>query len=485
MNMSLGKTISQVETFTDAQGEPAYYIVDLDPAGFVIVSADTDIDPIIGFLPEGTYNPSQNNPLGALVSNDLPSRLAAVRASTAAPGLTKAVSTAQSKWAMLSGVKSLGASPTMSAVISDVRVPPLVQSKWDQDLAGGNGPVCYNYYTPNNYVCGCVATAMAQLMRYWQSPTSGIGVHSYSITVDGTAQNASTRGGDGNGGPYNWSQMPLVPNSATTVTQCQAIGALCYDAGIAAHMSYSMLSSGTWMADAGNALRSVFHYSNVIVIEDLSRLALNTGVIPMVNPGLDAACPSLLAIYDASGSGHAIVVDGYGYNTGTLFHHLNLGWNGQSDAWYNLPTIDTQYMTFNVVTGCVFNVFSTGGGGEIISGRVLDAGGSPISGATVQAAGNGTVYTATTNAKGIYAVTHVPSATTFTVNVIGDYASQAQSVSTGRSVSGTNGSAVGNVWGVDFSATPSGPPKVKFESSNFTFNRDAGSATITVVLTGA
>ena len=59
----------------------------------------------------------------------------------------------------------------------------------------------------------------------------------------------------------------------------------------------------------------------------------------MVNPNLDAGYPVLFGITGAGG--HAIVCDGYGYNPSTMYHHLNMGWSGNDDAWYNLPTIDT------------------------------------------------------------------------------------------------------------------------------------------------
>ncbi|MCI5212741.1 MAG: hypothetical protein D3910_29005, partial [Candidatus Electrothrix sp. ATG2] len=67
--------------------------------------------------------------------------------------------------------------------ISDVRVAPFLTTSWNQETeAGGNQ--CYNLYTPNNYPSGCVATAAAQLMRYFQFPISPVGTGSYQIWVD-------------------------------------------------------------------------------------------------------------------------------------------------------------------------------------------------------------------------------------------------------------------------------------------------------------
>ena len=52
--------------------------------------------------------------------------------------------------------------------IPDVRVAPLVKTKW------GQGNSVWNYYTPNNYVCGCVATAAAQIMKYFEWPKTSV-----------------------------------------------------------------------------------------------------------------------------------------------------------------------------------------------------------------------------------------------------------------------------------------------------------------------
>src|ERR1035438_8608405 len=62
----LGATVQRVDTFKDSAGSPAYYVVYLDPAGFVIVAGDDLVEPIIGFAPAGRFDPSDANPLGAL-----------------------------------------------------------------------------------------------------------------------------------------------------------------------------------------------------------------------------------------------------------------------------------------------------------------------------------------------------------------------------------------------------------------------------------
>ncbi|MHC4186533.1 MAG: C10 family peptidase, partial [Planctomycetota bacterium] len=214
---NLGRRVTDVESFADETGRAAYYIVYLKPSGFVIVSADDLVEPIICFAGDGTYDPSLDNPLGALVTNDLHTRVAAAGNTFSllmAPG-AEAPESPRSKWRHFIDLAndSEGTFRLMSLTcVSDIRVLPLVQSKWGQMTACGE--YTYNYYSPEHYPCGCLATALAQVMRYYEYPAAQIGVNEFAIKVADTGeQKAYTRGGDGLGGPYNWGQMPLRPES--------------------------------------------------------------------------------------------------------------------------------------------------------------------------------------------------------------------------------------------------------------------------------
>ncbi|MCI5211385.1 MAG: hypothetical protein D3910_21960, partial [Candidatus Electrothrix sp. ATG2] len=259
---------------------------------------------------------------------------------------------------------------------------------------------------------------------------------------DNHKETASLLGGDGSGGAYNWSLMddgPAVPD----LSHRQAIGRLLHDAGISVNMSYETLVSGTDTMKVADALKNTFGYSNAIKGYNNSANIPSTVLNNMTNPNLDAGYPVIFGISNGT-SGHAIVGDGYGYNSSTLYHHMNMGWGGSQDAWYNLPTI----LGYTSVYKTVYNVYTTGSG-EIISGRVTDSSGNPINGASVTAvqSGGGT-YSATTNAKGIYALAKIPSASTYTVSVTASgYSFSDQTVST---LASTDYISVGNKWGVNF-----------------------------------
>ena len=474
LGMILGRRVMKVETFTDEYGSAVYYIVYLQPCGFVIVSADDLVEPIIGFADDGTFDPSPENPLGALVTSDLSRRVTKVRDTYRLLVIVEktTVTDTQSKWIHFI---SLAEAPTGGFglmglnCVCDVRVAPLVQSRWNQLDACGEA--CYNYYTPQwvwddylitghidwdegnlqNYPCGCIATAMAQLMLYHKHPSDpgGIGVQVFRIEVDGEPSSAKTRGGDGEGGPYRWDLMVTRPDCNTEQEQRQAIGALCYDAGVAVKMEYKSEGSGALMHDARAALVDTFQYSNA-VLGYSSGDDIGPGLSTMINPNLDAKAPVMLAVSDSSdpNGGHAVLCDGYGYESSTLYYHLNMGWGGTDDAWYNLPTVSTR-SEFNSVTSCLYNIFISGKG-EIISGRVLDANGKPIPNARVYAEPSGRAgLMALTDDKGIYALGRLRSNTTYTVwPEVDGYALPRQLVDTG--ISSNNTATSGNRWGIDF-----------------------------------
>ena len=117
-----------------------------------------------------------------------------------------------------------------------------------QPLYYAAGSWCYNYFTRWNgttYVCGCVATAMSNLMGYHQHPTSGPVVAQHNISIEGgPAQLEPIYGGDGSGGAYSWSERDLVLDSSTGLIARAAIGYLAHDAGVSVNMDYDT-ESGT------------------------------------------------------------------------------------------------------------------------------------------------------------------------------------------------------------------------------------------------
>ncbi len=450
--------IKSTQAVKNAAGEVLYYVVHLDPAGFVILPADDQADPIIAFSATGKFDASSGSGTAALVNHDLPKRMA--RARSRAAGASKS----RGKWhAFLAG--SPNPPPDVEengniVVASQIWVAPFVQTLWNQSTDISLQDACYNYFTPpygtgvvSNYPCGCVATALAQEMYYFQYPNTGVGTASFTITNNGASQTAHLRGGDGAGGPYQWNQMLLAPTNATT-NQAGAMGALTYDAGVAINMAYSAELSFAYTYVAQQALTNTFKFANAAYYEDdLNGSISGQNLVDMINPNLDARLPVIIGI--EPDGGHCALCDGYGYSASTLFHHLNMGYAGDDDIWYALPSVDTvDAGDFTTVVACIYNIYTNSSSGQIISGRVTDPTGAPVAGATVTAArSGGGSYMATTDANGIYALARIPAASTYALTVTKTGNSSANgNFSTGTSVYLQLPS--GNVWGANFVLSP-------------------------------
>jgi hypothetical protein len=241
----LSARIKGAESVKNTNGEALYHIVQLDPSGFVILPADDSVDPVVAFSAAGSFHASSKGPLAALVNRDMLRRMAGAPSGAATASALKS----RHKWHAL-----LASSPNPPpdseengniVAVSQIWVAPFVQTLWSQSADVSLNDACYNYYTPPyaagtvaNYPCGCVATCWAQLMYYFQYPNTGVGTASFYITNNGAPQTTQLLGGNGAGGVYQWSQMPLSPNAPTS-TQAIAIGALTHDAGATVNMAYT------------------------------------------------------------------------------------------------------------------------------------------------------------------------------------------------------------------------------------------------------
>jgi hypothetical protein len=422
--LSADRAVAAVDEIEDPATGARLLVARFEGGGFVVMSADDLVDPVISFSATGDgVVVDDSNPYWTLLRGDIAAREAAagvVRGSAASSGtppsrLLAAVApsartAAQRKWAELlgesgSGSRAAGAALLRAAVPGsapeDLRVDSFVASSWHQSTHNNyaDGQNCYNYYTPKNYVCGCVATVGAQIMRYWQYPTATVAPRTVGCAVDGVSADYTMMGG-----VYDWASMPLVPSDGVMETQCQAIGKLTYDIGVSVGMKWKSGGSSSSCYELARQLPAVFGYataSAACYIDGYYAYSIDE-VKKAVIPNCDARAPvamSIERVENGSTYGHAVLVDGYGYSADDFYMHVNFGWGGDSDAWYMPPDIKN----YSTIKGFVFNVFPTSTG-SILSGRVLDASGAPIAGAPVTLKRNATtVGTTTTDAHGIYA----------------------------------------------------------------------------------
>ena len=484
MGRNAGFPTGRMRTFSEG-GTNLFHLVELSGGGFVAVAAVDSRPPVMAFSPSGDL-PAEDDggPLWAMLAADgaaaagIPSRRPSRRR------LSMRESHAASAIRPYGAASPATASSSLASV-SDVRVAPLVESKWDQKKAGGKNT--YNYYTPGNWYCGCVATAMAQLMRYHRYPTASVAAKRFTCWTNGVPVSLAMVGGT-----YGWDSMPLVPNSSISDAEREMIGRLCYDAGVSVRMQYSSGGSSALGAFAHDPFVNVFGYASAQSYCSGATLSA-TEIEDAILANLDAGFPVLLGIRapgsNGQDAGHAILADGYGYEDGTLWCHLNLGWSGSYDLWYALPNIPAGGYSFSIVESVIYNVFPSGTG-QLVTGRVTDEDGNPLGGATVTASYSSMFTSVKTNvitsAAGIYAF-RLPSSSrgnrTITLRATYGAASSGSATTSIRASSSpydinwetgsyyydSGGLVIGNSWGNDLkvvAAEGAAPAVADFSASS-------------------
>lgn len=390
-------SVVAVRTFGNGSGSALFHVVETSGGGFVVTSGDTSQTPIVAFSGDGAFDASEGSPLYDLLCADLPLRIGSAEA--------------ERKWVELSRDEAKprsanSAGEGLDSVI-DVRVGQMTFSKWSQDCLGSYH--AFDLYTPKNYPSGCVISSISQIMRYWKFPTSNVRPASCRCWVDGVGGTYSMMGG-----VYDWDNMPLSADELAEDgrdAQLHELGRLAYDLGVASHMYWAQ-ASGTFGVAAAETLRERFGYAmvrtfhpspalsgkNIMSVESFRNAILGS---------LDARMPVSIGILSSSALGHQAVVDGYGFNGGSgVYCHLNFGWQGAYDVWYDLISDDmVPGFLFSVIDDVLYNIHPTLGG-DVISGRVLDESGHPVGDVTVNlaTAKGQAVDSVVSDERGIFAV---------------------------------------------------------------------------------
>ena len=286
--------------------QPYYVFNDDTGKGFVVVAGDDKMGEVLAYSHEASIDMANLNPEARYLFDSY-------RQVYEELGKSKGLTTR---------------AETATKATDDVQ--PLLKSKWGQD---------YPYSKQTQYVTGCVATAVAQVMYYHKWPAQGKGQESYKVTFDNTVRSA-----DFTKSHYDWDNMlPDYNRRNVTTKQEDAVALLMNDVGIATNMQYTDRASSTQSYMAERALRNYFDYDAALVTR------ANEGVdnlIEIVKKELRNGFPLYISGDSRSGGGHAWVCDGFDEDDK---FHMNFGWNGQADGYYSLATLDVKS------TGSEFN----------------------------------------------------------------------------------------------------------------------------------
>ncbi|MBR6848000.1 MAG: C10 family peptidase [Bacteroidales bacterium] len=324
----------------DERGGADYYVFNVKGGnGFVIVAGDDRVKPILAYSTKGSFDPQDVAEGFEFTLNSFRKEIQYVREHNmvATPDII-------AEWRSVSETGSLNRGGQTRAVVG-----PLCQTIWHQNYP-------YNSQCPEDELghgghvyAGCVATAMGQVMKFWDNPTRGTG--SYTYNPEGYPQQTANFGET----DYHFELMPLAIDSTSTDEEVFYIAQFLHHCGIAVDMQYGNDGSGAYSEDVPPALRSYFGYTCDDHLTNYGGWWPGYGydneewAQMLKDGGLDENLPLYYSGSDDGGAGgHAFVCDGYDEND---YFHFNWGWSGRDDAWCPIGALNTTKYAFNTFNG--------------------------------------------------------------------------------------------------------------------------------------
>ncbi len=316
-------------------------VYNIEGGGYVLASADERTRPILAYSRTGSIDPA-----------DLPE------------GLLYWLGEYESQIVQLGNttLEELQNAYTPQAALPDFpdTVAPMLVTAWTQYRYGYNSLVPYDSVIAadstmarfdGHPTVGCMALAMAQVMRYWQFPTHGVGSHSYTHEGEYECWRYGTLSADFANATYDYANMPYKLTDSSSAAEVTAVATLASHCGIGCNMMYNSDcagSSGAQLATALAGLQHYFHYSPD-AHQEMKRSYSSSNWIEMLKDDLSNGRPVLYCGQsyrneaDSTESGaHAFVFDGYDAHN---YFHVNWGWHGSCDGYYSLDVLRplTQY----------------------------------------------------------------------------------------------------------------------------------------------
>lgn len=288
-------------------GAPAVYVFNNPEAGgYYVLSADDIAYPVLGYSDHGTFTKADMTPemewwLGEYVR--------------------------QIEYAATHGSKSGFSMPSTRSGLEPIS--PMIKTNWDQGAPYYNQ--CPLVGVDRAYT-GCVATAMAQVMNYWQYPEVGTGQVGYEATSIGKrlSMNFGNR-------KFDWGNMlDEYEEGEYGEKEASAVAYLMKACGYSVKMDYGTDSSGALAMNITGALKRYFKYDPNMHYE-LRQYYSATTWSQMIYDNLKDVGPLLYGGASMLGGGHSFVLDGY---DGNGYFHFNWGWSGMSNGYFSLDALN-------------------------------------------------------------------------------------------------------------------------------------------------
>jgi hypothetical protein len=311
---------------------PFYYVFNLEPQGWIIISADDAVPPVLAYSFEGSYS-TTNAPVQCNAwMKQYEDQIRYARKNN-----FPAYSYVATLWSDLLVPRN------SSFVIHNSKsVAPLITSNWNQNYP-------YNAMCPSDPAgpgghayAGCVPTCMGQVMYYFRWPWTGTGSYSYVDSTYGTlTANFDTT-------HYDWNRMTDISNGVNP-----AIAQLLYHLGVSCDLVYGPGGSGMYNHKAAYSLRTFFKYSpqTQYVFRDSTTMDWDSLLISH----LDRKIPMYYAGWSLPNvNGHAFVCDGY---QDSCYFHFNFGWSGQNNGYFYTSDLTPGGNNFNLAQEVIINCY--------------------------------------------------------------------------------------------------------------------------------
>lgn len=325
-----------------------------DGDGFVIVSGDDRVCPVLAYSTESRWAPELLPPA----------------ANEWLAGYSHAI-----QWAQKQQIDNAEMRQQWADILAgtstkdDERVPPLVTTNWSQGkYYNALCPPAPEHLSDDHVTVGCVAVAMAQVMKHWNYPTHGKGTFSYSWE-NHKFWNYGTLTADFENTYYDWQNMPNALSASSSEEEVTAVATLMYHCGISVQMDYNCTNTGAsdactmlaFLSDtnmcytefsysAENALYTFWGYKESIkglFKDDFT----DSAWCAMLNNELRHNRP---LIYRGEGSGgHCFVLDGLG---ALGLYHFNWGWGGGANGYYSISPLHAAGYNFDVRQSGIFGI---------------------------------------------------------------------------------------------------------------------------------
>lgn len=302
-------------------GAKSIYAFNFDGGGYVIASADSRALPVLGYSDSGSIDWEK-------MPDNMRSWLKQYDEAMATLGNTKD---------FVDGIYQHGNQTTRAPKAA---IEPMIKTKWYQEAPYNNDCPLYEGANPDwqgkRCLTGCVATAMAQIMNYYQWPQSACKeIPAYDQE---TAHENVKKIWHLDSLPpvtFDWKNMADVYNSQSTEAQEKAVAQLIRYCGQATYMQYGPESSGSDHQQVVEALVKYFGYYNTARAAKRIQYSIDEWE-DLIYGELSEGRPVQYG-GESSKEGHSFVCDGY---DGNGFFHMNWGWEGKNDGMFSLAVLN-------------------------------------------------------------------------------------------------------------------------------------------------